>query len=176
MVTLQFGEFKKHPAQSQVLWFREIGEKMDPWKPQEEFGWTKESQSKKKYMQLGIRIPQATTDFLGKCLLPFQRGWLNCVKDTFMPQLKFYNFKWDFLLRPGKRLLYRRYKPTVHHLQKGLDVRKKKDKNFLPVIKSQNEVLRTICHQINLLKHHFVSLAFAKLPWFLIATNSNLTC
>lgn len=75
-----------------------------------------------------------------------------------------------------KGVLYRRYEPTVHHLQKGLDVRKKKDKHFLPVIKSQNEVLRTICHQINLLKHHFVSLAFAKLPWFLIATNSNLTC
>ena len=53
-------------------------------------------------------------------------------------------------------------------------MRKKKDKNFLPVIKSQNEVLRTICCQINLLNHHFVSLAFAKLPWFLIATNSNL--
>lgn len=52
----------------------------------------------------------------------------------------------------------------------------KDEQNFLPVIKSQSEVLKTICHRINLLKHHFVSLAFAKLPWFLTATSSHLTC
>lgn len=73
-VTLQFGEFKGLSAKSQDHRFREIGERKN--------GLVRDSetQSKKNNKWLGIRISGTTTDLMGKCPLPLQRGWLNCVK------------------------------------------------------------------------------------------------